>query len=418
MQRRIILLAFATALLSFSIGCPAPSESDGGVDLDDSGPGGDIDGGVDDSHDAGQVSMVDGGSNDADAGNASVDAGSDVPPEGYLPYFEEALDDMGQTHRLDLPGTFCRDGNPAAFGLRLMPQADVLMIRLAAGGACFNAPTCGSNNDSISPNSTPFVSGGTMSPPDPADPFSGPHSVGVPYCTGDVHAGFQNDVNVPGVSSPQQFVGGRNMEILTQALVDFFEANPELAPDSVILTGGSAGGFGSTFNYYQVATKFDPVPVHLVTDSGNLFPDSDVSFAPCLQQTMRTLWGFNDKISASCPECVGADGGGLVHLQTYLPDLFPNGTFAMLGFEEDSILRYYFEFGMNQCAGGDLSGPAFAQGLLALRDDFLVPTGRWSTYFIPTSGHIAFGGSYTVDGRTLDDFLIDSINGNIEQVGP
>jgi len=112
-----------------------------------------------------------------------------------------------------------------------------LVIFLDGGGACFNSLTCLANANSVG-NQAPGKDGIFQERDD--NPVTGWNFVHVPYCTGDIFAGTQSNVQVPGVSGKQNFVGFRNM----QRIMDQLQA---LMPDleTVLVTGVSAGGFGA-----------------------------------------------------------------------------------------------------------------------------------------------------------------------------
>jgi hypothetical protein len=88
----------------------------------------------------------------------------------------------------------------------------------------------------------------------------------------------------------------------------------------VVLTGSSAGGFGSVFEYAQVAQAFAPTRVDRVDDSG---PPLDVD-AMALQTTMRTAWSsaVNDP-----PGCRGCTWDQLIPL---LSSAHPEARFSLL----------------------------------------------------------------------------------------
>src|SRR5204863_337471 len=74
------------------------------------------------------------------------------------------------------------------------------------------------------------------------NPFRDWNVIYVPYCTGDVHAGAAEHVDVPGGPTDQMFVGYRNIGAYLQRLVPTFSH-----ADQVVLSGASAGMSGSTF---------------------------------------------------------------------------------------------------------------------------------------------------------------------------
>jgi hypothetical protein len=167
----------------------------------------------------------------------------------------------------------------------------------------------------------------------------------------DIHAGVNTDVEVPGVSGKQQFTGYTNFGLFLDSYGPAFTE-----AEQVLLTGSSAGGFGSLLNFDRTQQWFEQhggAQVTAISDSG--IPMRDEYMAPCLQAKWREYWGI-DKIPAmvECGEpCQRADGGGLTDgLSDYMFHKKYKG--RMLGgaisTKADEVIRAFFAPGTDNCS--------------------------------------------------------------------
>ncbi len=368
-------------------------------------------------------------SGSSSSGSGTGGSGSACNPEG--PFDGQAVNAPDNTWTwVPVAGSKCRDGSETGFGVRINPNSDKLMIFMQGGGACFNAISCTSN-----PNS--FDSGdfdnwknnggksGVFDSANASNPVQDWSAIYIPYCTGDVHAGSKEGVDVPGnfgAPTNQSFVGFVNVGLYLKQIIPTFPNVKE-----VLLTGTSAGGFGAAFNYDRIAQAFCPKPVSLVDDSGPVM--SDTYMAPCLQTRWRDLWGLDKTMPSDCPDCIGADGGGTVHYVTHIGKKYPGARLGLISSDQDNTIRYFLGFGQNNCQGIDgfgssLPGNEFQAGLTELRDTYLKPWASWGTYFVASTSHTYIGGNdsfynTTVQNVALTDWFADFVNGNAPQhVGP
>ena len=79
---------------------------------------------------------------------------------------------------------------------------------------------------------------------DPRNPVGDWNMIFVPYCTGDIHAGVNTDVEVKDVPGKQQFVGYTNFGLFLKSFGPAFAS-----AKTILLTGSSAGGFGTLLNF-------------------------------------------------------------------------------------------------------------------------------------------------------------------------
>jgi hypothetical protein len=315
-------------------------------------------------------------------------------------------------------GARCRDGSSTGIGIRLHPGATGLVVYFEGGGACFHDVSCLVNDVLQSFGATQFSAwaaatgaAGIFDPARDDNPLRGWSFVYVPYCTGDVHAGSRDHVDVPGGPTNQSFVGYRNVAEYLQRVVPTFKDVRH-----VVATGISAGGFGAAFNYDRLAQAFCGSRVTLVDDSGP--PMGDAYLAPCLQRRWRELWNLDASLPADCKECRGADGGGIVNYVSYLTNKYPDADLGLVSADQDSIISLFFGYGANECAGltgasAGMSGAKFRQGLAELRDQYFSRPNLGS-YIVPSVSHtfttaLTFY-STTVDGMTLPAWMNYLVN--------
>ena len=310
--------------------------------------------------------------------------------------------------------------------MRTNPASDKLIVYLEGGGACFQGTSCFSNPtyfDASSFESIKTRVTGIFDFTNAANPFKDWNFVYVPYCTGDVHAGNADGVDVPGGGPlAQHFVGYGNMTRGLQRLVPTFDKVTQ-----VVLSGSSAGGFGAAFNYQQVAQAFCPRPVTLIDDSGP--PMTDQYLAACLQKRWRDLWQLDTVLPADCTDCRDAEGGGLVNYIPYLAAKYPDVQLGLISSDKDSVIPRFYGFGENMCAmldqgGGTMTPDEFNAGLLDLRANFLSKSTNWGSFFISSTQHTWLGSNSfyrttTTDGVAMADWVTGLITTHTSaNVGP
>jgi pectinacetylesterase len=319
---------------------------------------------------------------------------------------------------VDFPDARCRDGSSTGIGVRIHPGATQTAFYFEGGGACFHDASCVINDVFQSFDATAFSawatatgSAGIFDPARDDNPLRGWNMVYVPYCTGDVHAGDREHVDVPGGPKDQMFVGYRNVGYYLRRLVPTFAGSTH-----VLVTGISAGGFGAAFNYDRIAQAFCGARVTLVDDSGP--PMADDYLAPCLQKRWREVWNLDATLPAECTACRGADGGGIVHYVDYLTAKYPRERLGLISSNQDAVISLFFGYGENNCAG--LSGPSapmagakFAAGLEDLRSKYFSKPNLGS-YVVPSTSHtwetaLTFY-TTTVDNTALTDWMNQIVN--------
>ncbi len=375
MKKAFVYLFILMMLLSVTwafVACDDDDDDDNNDEADDDDTGDDDDDTVDDDAD------------DDDTGDD--DTGPPSP-------FDEAAANPGEWVWIDVADSLCRDGTTSGIGARFQAGADKLVIFLEGGGACFDADSCEDNPDhfdevTFADRVAEDLTEGLFNDGDTDNPLAGWNFIFVPYCTGDLHSGDASDMTVPGVDGVHQFHGYKNTGAAIALAAEYFT---ELS--QMMLAGQSAGGFGTLMNYPQMAAAFDPMPLILLDDSGPLHRDNSV-LSPLLQLGVRALW--NVVVPEDCTECNGPLGDGVENIQPYLAENYADGVFGLFSTTGDETIRDFFG------VFGEITLEMYRDAIFDLRDNLLLPTGRWSTYFVEDTFH-----TFTTDDDRFFEIVVD-----------
>lgn len=344
----------------------------------------------------GMLSLV-GCAGDDDGGGGT--GGPTVPFEPGDPIEAEP---MTWTY-VPVAGTKCRDGQETGLGININPSSNKLIFYFEGGGACFNDFTCAANPRSWGASSlgTPNVS--VLSRTSDENPFKDWNLVYIPYCTGDVFTGTKTSGGFGG--DPQQ--GYINVGLYLERVVPTF---PDI--DQVVLSGSSAGGFGVAWNTLRTQDAFGDIPVYTLDDSGP--PMGPMYFTNCLAQRMATTWGWEDSLHPACRDCDLASGDVIEPLLDVATSRAGSQRFALLSNTEDSVIKLFYSFGLNDCASIDSGFPgsypsgSFPMGLDEQRqraeDLGLDNVKMWIK---DGSGHTFLGNIYSVESEGVP--LVDWI---------
>jgi len=358
-----------------------------------------------------------------------------------------------------IQGAVCRDGTPNGLYTHVT-SSDKLLIFLEGGGACSNLGFCNFNPPGVDKALsgtgetvlgtalgvavvrqqpgvyTGGVLQGIFDTANAQNPFKDWNMVYIPYCTGDVHFGTKTGGTVPGLTTPQQFVGYENMKKFVARIVPTFK--PKV--NRVVITGSSAGSFGAALNYSMVQDAFGEVKVDALLDSGAPFTDKYMPV--CMQKRWREAWGLDGALPPDCTECKQADGGNMIALADFLIRKHPNATLAAVTGIEDEVIRLFFSVGVKNCSAYETADPVgitlgqiadptvlfsaadYKAGMLEVREKFK-STGRFATYFMGAPNntvhqHIFRQRFYeaAAGGKTIAQYVTDWLNGNFQHIGP
>jgi len=321
------------------------------------------------------LSLVACGSNSAapSSGEAGVD-GAREGGEGGSPAPVTGLK-LNEWVWAPVAGAHCRDGSDTGFAVNLAsPPSDKLVVYLEAGGACMDQFFCSAIATPLTFGASEFASwkagSGTMPSKvdaglfnrgDPANPVAGWNLVYIPYCTGDIFAGANPKGMVPNVG-PQQFVGYTDVHLDLERIVPTFPGTTK-----VLLTGSSAGAFGTYANYEQTTRAFgSSTPVYVLADSG---PPMEAPYvAECAQSQLADLWGKEGAL-ADCGNDCSDPKSYFIDFTKHLAKAYPTMPFGLISSTQDQIMGLFFGYGNpgncmdSPLPGASLPGATYTAGL-------------------------------------------------------
>lgn len=291
---------------------------------------------------------------------------------------------------IPVKGAVCRDGSDTGMGVRFFEHSDKIAIYLEATGICAFKDQCNEENANFSENffkiySQVYLDEGLFNAAREENPLRDWNHVYLPGCTGDMFAGNNPEGHMIGNREPQAYVGFLNLQKMVAKIQEIFT----FEPSRILVWGLCSGGNGTLVAYPLVADAFPDTPVTLLNDSGGL-ADMDEAFPPCLQWIFRNIFNVEPSLPEDCEDCTLPNGDGMSNIQAYLAEAYPQGNFGFMSTLSDLAIRLVWGFGQDHClriftAEEDedylLPEDVFAAALRDLRDNHLLPTGRWSTFY-------------------------------------
>jgi Pectinacetylesterase len=234
----------------------------------------------------------------------------------------------GSWERIQAGGrTACARGGSYAFWLRRGDPRRVV-VYFQGGGGCFDARTCapGSSwfDDRVELLDDPSFQGGMLNLTDARNPFRSWSFLYIPSCTGDVHIG---DRVVRYGSTTIRHRGWANSRA---ALASAFRAFPN--PQSVFVTGCSAGSVGSAFHVPAVLARW---PRAKVTQLGD-------SLAFVFHRPINVSgWGAHDRFPGFFR--IGDRRFTMTEYLRALAKRYPTRTFARFNYASDDVQERFYE---------------------------------------------------------------------------
>lgn len=226
----------------------------------------------------------------------------------------------------------CAAGTPYNFHVRPAESNDVLLY-FNGGGACWFGLIC---DPALQPTYTQDVlSGGNnvealvtgiFDFTNPENPFADYNVVFVPYCTADVHLGdatVEYAVEAEGVEAHTVTINHNGYNNALSAITWIYE-NFE-SPDSVFVTGSSAGALGSSFYAGVMAEAYPDSPIIQLGDGAGGYRSE-------LAASILNTWGL----------FLEGDGvGSFEDIYIGVTLAYPNVTMAQYNTAEDEV-QYLF----------------------------------------------------------------------------
>jgi hypothetical protein len=278
------------------------------------------------------------------------------------------------------PDSTCDDGSPTGIAVNPGTGAD-LVVLLNGGGACWDYLTCYAlNTASHGPFGEPqfqqlaatALPGSILDRALAGNPFRDATLVFVPYCTGDIHGGDNLALYVgPAETRLYHHAGRTNVIAFLRRLAATWPA-----PARLVVSGASAGGFGTLIDYDAFRHYWPGSRAFLVDDSGPPLGPGAVS--PALLAAWFASWRLDRALDPVCGAACRTDLSALI---TALSQRFPQDRLALLSSLQDQVISGYYL----------LSGPALEQELLRISAQVIAPTPNVRAFLVNGTSHTMLG---------------------------
>ncbi len=175
------------------------------------------------------------------------------------------------------------------------------------------------------------------------------------------------------------------------------------APGKLVVSGSSAGGFGSALNYDLIRSSFNATSSYLIDDSGP--PLIGDAIPATLRQAWYAAWRLDLTLSPLCPDCEN-DFSTLVPI---LAAKYPKDRMTLLSHNQDAVIRSFF---------GNQSASQFETELYSVASTLLDPLPNFHYYISSGTGHtyLYTPGATFVKGVWLLSFISQMVNDNSKWV--
>ncbi len=316
-----------------------------------------------------------------------------------------------------IAGAVCSDGSPTGIAVETpsTPSGDVVVF-LMGGGACWDVNTCfllNTNGQVATPG--PFgeaqmqqqmpglVPRSLFDRTLASNPYKDFTFVFVPYCTGDVHTGDKVE-SYPGAPRDWHHKGRVNLA------ADFGWMKANLGdPAKVVISGSSAGGFGSLLAFDMARTAWPSAKGYLVDDSGP--PLSNIP-----STTVAAWYAAWDLGGALTPLCGLECATDMSLVFPALQRKYPGDRLALLSSTQDATIRGFFgTFTSTPPFVTPMDATTFENALRALASQIedATPPGETHAFVVVGTSHTMLGhpADFTSSqGTNLVDWLGQQVN--------
>lgn len=335
--------------------------------------------------------------------------GTDAPPGPSLPAPADLT--PGEWNEIQPGGeTICSRGSPYSFWVR-PGTTDRVIVDFIGGGACWDEFTC-SVADAIFSDSVEGIRAaveaddqhGIYDHDNPDNPFADYWHVIVPYCTGDIHWG--NATTTYGEGEDEITIHHRGA-VNARAVLDWVYRG-FASPEQILVTGCSAGSYGSALWSAHVMEHYPDTRVLQFGDSGaGVITDA---FFRNSFPSWNALEVFPSWIPALDPARVDVFTLGLADLYVGISNAYPDDRMSQYNTVRDDNQTFYFT------AMGGSGVDEWSTRMQASIADIESRAPTFSSYLAPGLQHciIPYDNFYTVNvgGRRLVDWLRELEDGD------
>jgi hypothetical protein len=303
--------------------------------------------------------------------------------------------------------SICSRGTEFSFWVR-PGTVNKLVVEFIGGGACWNQVTCSIAGQIFSPDVENVREAVAENMPvgiydhDNADnPVADWHHVVIPYCTGDIHWGNAYVDYGKGVTVHHK--GATN----ARAVLDWIYAGYR-APEQVLVTGCSAGSYGSAMWAPYVAEHYATSRITQLGDSGAGVVTKEFfeqSFPNWNAEQVFPTW-----MPALDPTKVDVKALSLADLYTTVANHYPEHRFTQYNTAFDENQRFYY----GAMGGADAD---WSPQMLASMAEIETRAPTFGSFVAPGEQHciLGFENFYTVNvgGVRLVDWLRSYLDGGL-----
>jgi len=272
----------------------------------------------------------------------------------------------------------CSDGSPWRFYVA-KGASDKVIVNFQGGGACWDAATCNPQSRLYTQKlqiQDLLAGQGIFNRANPENPFRDWTHVFVPYCTADLHWG---NVAARYGSQTIQHRGAVNAR---QAVLWVFNNIPN--PQKVMVTGCSAGGYGSIMWAPYFMRRYPSAQVVQLGDAAlGVAPESFFPLA-------SAAWG----IQSALPDWIGGLDTGKVgsnDLYKIFARTYPGRSFAQYSTVLDEVQIFFYSLIMGQPRPTPELAQQWMQGALANLASIKQAAPNFYSYLAPGSQHCIIG---------------------------
>lgn len=334
------------------------------------------------------------------------DGGSDLGPAAPADMSRPALGmpiaaPMNQWTWTDFPDSTCDDGTPTGIGINL-GDPKKLLVFLNGGGACWSYATCIQLNTSAHGPygkkqfdqgvASGALAGSLFDRGAAANPWKDYSFVFVPYCTGDLHGGDKDITYTQnGDSHVFHHKGHANMKAFIPRIAATWPST-----DKAVLSGASAGGYGTGLNYDLFRHYFPTGEGYMLDDSGPPLKATD--FPAGFRDSFYASWNLGADLDGICPTC----RMDIADIIPTLGKLYPNDRFALLSSLQDQTIRGYLL----------LSPSGFQTALLDLTATVIDPLPNFKYFLVPGETHTMLGhaADFSQGGVSLNTWMTQFVS--------
>lgn len=291
-------------------------------------------------------------------------------------------------------GPVCIDGSEFETSFREGTSND-LAIFLMGGGACWSDVCIRTESAAGGPLLMSAL--GVISNSEARTPFYDWDTVFVPYCDGSLFAGnAEYDDDDDGEIDRIQ----HGIQNLSAALDVALELNDD--PDRILLTGVSAGGFGTILSYMLVRKLYPRARIFVFNDSGVGVAGGEAD--PDLVDKLIIEWNLDPFIPEDCQDCF--DDGHLTEFIAWQLENDPGLKMSSFSYTQDDTIGNTF-----LRLGGEVFEEYLLEEIPALHERF---PDSYVHFILQGDGHTLLGdiAGNGYNGLTVRDWLQAMLDGD------